>query len=57
MTDYKKMYTTLFNTMTDAITLLQDAQQKTEDMYEGVDRPALTLLPANPKDETTPPQE
>lgn len=34
MTDYKKMYLTLFNAMTDAIEILQNAQLNTEEMYE-----------------------
>jgi len=33
VTDYKKMYTSLFNDVTDAIARLQHAQQKTEDIY------------------------
>lgn len=33
MPDYKKMYTTLFNEVTDAIERLQEAQQKTEELY------------------------
>lgn len=33
MEDYKKMYFELFNAISDAIELLQKAQQKTEEMY------------------------
>lgn len=33
MADYKKMYTALFNDVSDAIALLQKAQQKTEDVF------------------------
>lgn len=33
MPDYKKMYATLFNQVTDVIELLKDAQQKAEEMY------------------------
>lgn len=33
MPDYKKMYTTLFNSVTDAIKILQQAQIKTEEIY------------------------
>ncbi|MCL2562900.1 MAG: hypothetical protein FWE08_02560 [Oscillospiraceae bacterium] len=44
-TDYKKMYFTLFNAMTDAINILQEAQLKTEEMYEGDDAPKLVVLP------------
>lgn len=33
MADYKKMYTSLFNDVTDTISLLQRAQQKAEELY------------------------
>ena len=33
MADYKKMYDSLFNDVTDAISLLQRAQQKTEELF------------------------
>jgi len=33
MPDYQKMYTTLFNAVTDSIRLLQDAQMKVEELY------------------------
>ena len=33
MPNYKKLYTTLFNAQTDAIRILQDAQQKAEAIY------------------------
>jgi len=33
MPDYKKMYTTLFNAMTDSIRLMQDAQREAEEIY------------------------
>lgn len=33
MPDYKEMYQTLFRSMTKAITILQEAQQVTEEMY------------------------
>lgn len=33
MEDYKEMYYELFNAISDAIELLQKAQQKTEEMY------------------------
>lgn len=31
--DYKEMYETLFRAVTKAITILQQAQQKTEELY------------------------
>ena len=33
LTDYQKMYTTLFNAVTEAIKLLQWAQSEAEDIY------------------------
>jgi len=33
MADYQKMYSTLFNEITDVIEKLKQAQQKTEDIY------------------------
>ena len=33
MADYRKMYDLLFNDVTDAISLLQRAQQKTEELF------------------------
>jgi len=33
MADYQKMYLTLFNATTDAIRILQEAQQNAEEMY------------------------
>lgn len=33
MSDYKKIYYKLFNAMTDAIQILQQAQQTTEELY------------------------
>ena len=33
MPDYEKMYFTLFNAITDAVNILSEAQQKTEEIY------------------------
>ena len=44
MPDYQKMYTTLFNAMTDAIALLQNAQHETEEVYISSDT-ASTAIP------------
>ena len=33
MTDYKRMYTELFNAMTQAIDILKNAQQRAENIY------------------------
>lgn len=44
MADYKSMYAVLFNDVTTAIELLQQAQQKTEEIYiSGEDTP-LTIV-------------
>lgn len=44
MADYKNMYTTLFNKITDAVTLLQTAQAETEEMFIAQDDPDIVLL-------------
>ncbi|MEL7610555.1 MAG: hypothetical protein AAGU74_13770 [Bacillota bacterium] len=47
MADYKLMYQLLFNAVTDAIQLLSEAQQQTEDIYiEEEDGPAVAALKA-----------
>jgi hypothetical protein len=47
MPDYQAMYRQLFNAQTDAIEILQKAQQKTEQMYIDSPEPDIVLL--NPK--------
>lgn len=47
MPDYKEMYHILFHEMTKAISVLQNVQQKTEEMYIG-DDPADSLIVMNP---------
>ena len=42
MPDYKKMYTALFNAMTDAIEKLQKAQIETEEIYISGDETAIS---------------
>ena len=42
MPDYQKMYHSLFNDVTDAIAKLQQAQQKTEEMYMDSKETVLT---------------
>ena len=44
MPDYQKMYHSLFNDVTDTITKLQQAQQKTEEMYIDSKETVLTTL-------------
>ena len=52
MADYQRMYTTLFNAVTDAITILQDAQQLTEEQYVESGEPTITVIqPKEPEPE------
>ncbi len=47
--DYQKAYYHLFNTMTDCIRLLQQAQQDMEEL--ACQSSSATLLPFSPRDE------
>ena len=51
MADYKEMYLKLFRSQTKAITILQEAQSETENMYIEAEPPSLTVLqtPDTPK--------
>ena len=44
MPDYAKMYRRLFNSQTDAITILQKAQKETEEMYAAAPEPDVRVL-------------
>jgi hypothetical protein len=44
MPDYQKMYHSLFNDVTDAIAKLQQAQQKTEEVYIDSRESVLSML-------------
>lgn len=44
LADYAKMYRKLFNAQTDAIRILQKAQQETEEMFLSVPEDSLRLL-------------
>lgn len=48
MPDYQKMYHLLFKDVTDAITRLQQAQQKTERMYVESKEPVLKITKDDP---------
>lgn len=48
MADYRKMYDSLFNDVTDAITLLQHAQQKTEEIFMSGDDGVVLELGTEP---------
>ena len=53
MPDYAAMYKKLFNSQTDAIALLQKAQQETEEMYMSSPEPDIRVLhPKNPEGDT-----
>ncbi len=53
MPDYAAMYKKLFNSQTDAIALLQEAQQETEEMYMSSPEPDIRVLqPKNPEGDT-----
>jgi len=49
MADYKSMYTKLFNSVTDAIGILQNAQAETEEMFLSQKDTEIVVL--NPNDE------
>ena len=52
MADYAKMYRTLFNSQTDAISILQQAQKQAEEMYLSAPDPEIRLHePAEPEDD------
>jgi len=57
MPDYKEMYLTLFRAMTKANDILQEAQQKTEQMYiDDTENKLILLQPSKVKeDEELPP--
>lgn len=44
MADYKKMYTTLFNKITDVVTELQKVQRDTEEMYIKGSEPEIKVI-------------
>ena len=48
--DYKEMYVKLFQSQTQAIGILQEAQKETEGMYMDSDPPDIRLLPFASKD-------
>ena len=52
MPDYQKMYVRLFQSQTKAITLLQEAQKDTEDMYIEAEPPSITVFPKKEVDKT-----
>jgi hypothetical protein len=52
MADYKKMYLTLFNEVTDTISKLQEAQKKTEQIYIETDKPTARLIKRDDDDKS-----
>ena len=52
MADYARMYRTLFNSQTEAIEILQRAQQEAEEIYISAPDPDIRVLgPRGPEDE------
>lgn len=49
MADYKNMYMTLFNAITDAINILQKAQRETEELFVNAEESKIILL-ENPEE-------
>lgn len=45
MADYRKMYLTLFNKITDVIGELEEVQRMTEKIYTDEETPHITALP------------
>lgn len=45
MADYKKMYFTLFNKVTDVIEELKDVQRLSEEMYISKEDPPVSMSP------------
>lgn len=53
MPDYAAMYKRLFRSQTEAIAILQKAQQDTEEMYISLPEPDIRVLePKRPEDDT-----
>ena len=44
MADYQKLYYVLFHAMTDAIAILQKAQQDAEEQYISAEEPELRIV-------------
>ena len=44
MADYQKLYYELFHAMTDAIAILQKAQQDAEELYISAEEPELQVV-------------
>ena len=47
MPDYQKMYSVLFNAITDTINILQKAQQATEEIYASAPEPIIEIIPSS----------
>ena len=57
MPDYKEMYLTLFRSITKAITILQEAQQQTEETYISEQPPDIKLLDIQRQEKAHPDRE
>lgn len=52
MADYPEMYKTLFQAMTQAIDILQEAQRKTEEMYISAEQPNIVVIKSGEIEQT-----
>ncbi|MBD5118679.1 MAG: hypothetical protein HDT37_06165 [Clostridiales bacterium] len=50
MADYKEMYIRMFQAATQAIEILQKAQQDCEELYISAPEPELTVFPGRPSE-------
>lgn len=57
MPDYAAMYKKLFNSQTDAIAILQQAQRDTEEMYISSPEPDIRILESKKPEGDTPADE
>jgi len=57
MPDYKEMYIALFRSITKAVTILQEAQQQTEEMYISEQQPDVRVLDIHRSENVHPDKE
>ena len=55
--NYKEMYFMLFQSATQAITILQEAQRQTEEMYLSAEQPDMKMLALSEQDLNEHPEE
>lgn len=57
MPDYAKLYHRIFNSVTDAIVILQNAQQETEELFVSSPAPDIRVLETKSPDEDDTPKK